>query len=311
MTIMRRLFLFALSSFFFFVETNLVLAFVVGPSVRQCAFAMARSMPLFSEPSDTTSDDYSYYATDDEDEDTVDVGSVDYDPTESEALVTKVMDMMPSLSTVTTEENRAAVHEALFKLEALNPTKHEPALSPLINGVWELRYVGGYAEEGAMPSPTRQLALFLYSGGYSPGIFALNLAQKLPSALVDVGDLEIAISRQQPRVEATVSVKLLGGSAESKVSVKARLEVESDIRLRETYESATVLGRDVAIPEPLEYSRDLYVTYVDEDLLIVRDATGVPEVLVRKHKTFSQNWGTEPGEVNDMVPPGDGEDASF
>ncbi len=47
-------------------------------------------------------------------------------------------------------------------------------------------------------------------------------------------------------------------------------------------------------PQALQYARDLYVTYVDEDLLIIRDASGVPEVLVRKEKTFSKNWGTDP-----------------
>jgi hypothetical protein len=127
----------------------------------------------------------------------------------------------------------------------------------------------------------------------------------LPAALVDVGDLEISISRQQPRVEASIDVKLFGG-AESTIKVTASMDVESDIRLRETYESATVLDRNVELPQALQYSRDLYVTYVDEDLLIIRDASGVPEVLVRKEKSFSKNWGTEPSDY-DMSPPGEEE----
>ncbi len=65
--------------------------------------------------------------------------------------------------------------------------------SPLINGVWTLRYAGGYSEP-KIPSPTRDLALFLYSGGYSPGLFALGIAQKLPSQLVELGDLVICES---------------------------------------------------------------------------------------------------------------------
>jgi hypothetical protein len=150
----------------------------------------------------------------------------------------------------------------------------------------------------------RQLALFLYSGGYSPGVFALSLAQQLPSNLVTVGDLEISISRQQPRIEAKVDVKLFGGM-ESTVSVKARLDVQSGVRFAETYESATALDRTVDLPSQVQYSRELYVTYVDEDLLVVRDASGVPEVLVRKSKTFRDNWGTEPSALADMVPPGE------
>jgi len=258
-------------------------------------------------PSDTSGEDgyddfYQY-------QDVVGVAATDYEPTtQEEALVSNVMDLMPAdVGEVVSGETRAAINEALMKLERLNPTKDQPTVSPLLNGVWSLRYVGGYAPEGALPSPTREFALFLYSGGYSPGIFALSLAQKIPAAVVDVGDLEVAISRPQPRVEASVDVKvpILG---ETTVKVVANLEVESDVRLRETYVSATVLGRDVEIPSALRYSRDLYVTYLDDDLLIVRDASGVPEVLTRKEKIFSQNWGTEPSALDDMVPPGEGEE---
>merc|ERR1712154_327131 len=110
---------------------------------------------------------------------------------------TNVMGMMPdSLGDVSTE-TRATINEALYKLEASNPTP-KPTMSPLLNGVWELKYAGGYSSDWALASPTRQLALFLYSGGYSPGVFALGLAQQLPSTLLDVGELEISISREQP-----------------------------------------------------------------------------------------------------------------
>jgi hypothetical protein len=230
------------------------------------------------------------------------VESEEYPPTTEEAFVSTVIDLLPSTLGEVDSDTRSAINEALYSLEALNPTVN-PTMSPLLNGVWELRYVGGYTSDWALPSPTRQLALFLYSGGYSPGVFALGLAQKLPSALVDVGDLEISISREQPRIEASISVSLLG--SESDVKVTARLETLSGVRLRETYEAATVLGRDVEIPKQLQYQRELYVTFVDDELLVVRDGSGVPEVLVRKSKTFQKNWGTEPSALEDMVPPGE------
>ena len=134
----------------------------------------------------------------------------------------------------------------------------------------------------------------------------MSLAQKLPSNIVELGDLEIAISREQPRIEATVPLKFFGGTSNT-VTVKAKLEILSGRRLQETYESATVLDRTIDFPEKVRYSRDLYVTYVDSDLLIVRDGSGIPEVLVRKEKTFVENWGTEPSDVDDMVAPGDSE----
>jgi hypothetical protein len=189
------------------------------------------------------------------------------------------MDYLPSLSSDISASDRASINESILRLEALNPTK-DPAYSPLINGVWTLKYAGGYSES-KIPSPTRDLALFLYSGGYSPGLFALGLAQKLPSQLVELGDLEISISRVQPRIEAKIDVKLFGGSSES-IEVRARLEEDSGLRFTETYESASVLGQMIDIPEALQYSRDLYVSYVDEDILVVRDGAGIPEILVRK-----------------------------
>ncbi len=110
----------------------------------------------------------------------------------AESLVSSIMDYLPSSlasSGSVTPSDRASINEAILKLEALNPTE-DPVYSPLLNGVWTLRYAGGYSDP-KIPSPTRDLALFLYSGGYSPGLFALGLAQKLPAQLVELGDLQI------------------------------------------------------------------------------------------------------------------------
>jgi len=214
------------------------------------------------------------------DDDTIDVENKP--STASESVVSSIMDYLPSTlgsSGEISSEDRAAINEAILKLEALNPTE-DPVYSSSINGVWTLRYAGGYSES-KIPSPTRDLALFLYSGGYSPGLFALGLAQKLPAQFVELGDLEISISRSQPRIEAKIDAKLFGG-AEETIEVKARLEVDSGVRFTETYESASVLGQTVDLPEALQYSRDLYVSYVDNDILVVRDGAGVPEILVRK-----------------------------
>mmetsp|Transcript_1545 Transcript_1545/g.2930 ORF Transcript_1545/g.2930 Transcript_1545/m.2930 type:complete len:228 (-) Transcript_1545:3003-3686(-) len=135
-------------------------------------------------PSDSSSEEH--YDT----KKTVDVETTD--PNEMEALVDSVFDVLPGVSDSFEVESdkRAAINEALLKLESVNPTD-DPAFSPMLNGIWTLRYAAGYSTDWTLPSPTRQLALFLYSGGYSPGLFALSLAQKLPSALVELGELEI------------------------------------------------------------------------------------------------------------------------
>ena len=109
------------------------------------------SVVVKSEPSDTSSDPFYDDAVED---DVVTVESESYTPTTAEALVTDVLDMIPSSFTGIDDEKRAVINEVLLKLEALNPTKN-PCNSPLLNGVWELRYAAGYSAEGALQSPTR------------------------------------------------------------------------------------------------------------------------------------------------------------
>lgn len=261
-----------------------VSAFNIQPAARitraSSVATTALSMADYDDsyPSDSSED--THFTVEASDESTIDVENKP--SSASESVVSSIMDYLPSSLASSGEisaEDRASINEAILKLEALNPTE-DPVYSPLINGVWTLKYAGGYSES-KIPSPTRDLALFLYSGGYSPGLFALSLAQKLPAQLVELGELEISISRSQPRIEAKIDVKLFGGSEET-IEVKARLEVDSGLRFTETYESASVLGQTVDLPEALQYSRDLYVSYVDEDILVVRDGAGVPEILVRK-----------------------------
>lgn len=54
------------------------------------------------------------------------------------------------------------------------------------------------------------------------------------------------------------------------------------MRLKETYTALKVAGRSVDVPQQLQYTRTLYVTYLDNDILVVRDDSGVPDVLLRK-----------------------------
>jgi len=192
---------------------------------------------------------------------------------------------------------RDEVSELLVKMEAKNPTE-EPATSALLNGVWDVAYQG-YAP-GPLPSPTRPLALALYAGGFTPGVAGLTAARMLPDALADVGSLEIAITRDQPRVTASTSVSLAGLGAQD-FEVQTSLEAETGIRLKETYASLKAFGREQDIPANLRYSRKLFVTYLDEDILVMRDESGVPDVLLRK--------GSPEGvDLPDEGTPGDGTD---
>jgi len=171
------------------------------------------------------------------------------------------------------------VNEVLCQLEQLNPTP-APAVSPLLNGEWDFKYVGSISP-GPLPSPTREVALLLYAGGYSPGKFALEVASKLPGQLVKVEpELTLAIGTEQPRGKITSAVTALGSRRE--VELRTSIEPETDIRLRETYMDLNVAGQDISLPSQARYERTLYVTYLDDELMIARDETGTPDVLMRR-----------------------------
>jgi len=170
------------------ILSQVAVGFVVRPlSVQSRGFVRTLSMSDaegedVSSPSDTSS------------ERVINVASEPIEKTPSEEIVTSILDELtygrPAVFSALSKDTRSKINEALLKLESMNPTP-QPTQSSLLNGVWKLRYAGGYSDEWTLPSPTRDIALLLYAGGYGPGLFALTLASKLPKALVDTGDLVI------------------------------------------------------------------------------------------------------------------------
>ena len=169
--------------------------------------------------------------------------------------------------------DKAVVGEILLALEATNPTK-SPATSPLLNGKWK----------------------FLYASSPSPGLKALRLllrgsaaAPKSPSGadLVDVADTFLTIGAEQPRAVSEVAVRLF--SFEASVKLACKLEAESAVRLVETYDSASTSGSDLpfelpTLPlgaSPASFKRSVLISYLDEEMMVVRDAMGRTDVLVR------------------------------
>jgi hypothetical protein len=184
-----------------------------------------------------------------------------------EALKAEVADGLSG-----SKPDRAVVGEILLALEAQNPTS-SPATSELLNGKWK----------------------FLYASGTSPGLKALTLLLKgskslrSPSGadLVDVGDTFLTISSEQPRAMSEVSVRLL--SFENKVRLASKLEAESAVRLVETYDAAESEYMNLRLPfqSPAQFKRSVLVSYLDEEMLVVRDSLGRPDVLMRIDKPTS------------------------
>jgi hypothetical protein len=134
----------------------------------------------------------------------------------------------------------------VLKLEPMNPTE-KAAGSPLLNGVWELLYTGGYGM-GFFDSPTREIALALYTGGFRPGLFA-NLISKLPgplATLVELNDVELTIKRDQPRVLASASIVVAGN--EQKLRLMGDLASTTGMCLKETLIKAEFFGQTTELP---------------------------------------------------------------
>jgi len=221
----------------------------------------------------------------------------DTDTEISEGIKAAVLELLDEDS----DSVRVQLNEMLYQLESRNPTPY-PTTSPLLNGEWEFKYLPGIAP-GPVPSPTREIAMLMYAGGYTPGKFALDLSKRLPSSLLDISQTKIAISASQPRGKITASVKVLNNSFP--VELRTSIEAESDVRMREVYLDAEAVGRDITLPQQLQTERVFYITYLDEDLLISRDESGTPDVLYRVgtannssssgEAAASEGEGTSPG----------------
>lgn len=185
-------------------------------------------------------------------------------------------------------EQRLQLNELLIQLERENPTE-SPASSVLLNGVWDLQFAGGVAPGVVTGSPTREIALAVYSSTAPAAVLNFLTAgplSQLPSPLdTDVRDVSVTIvsaEAGQPRATTELDVTLLGQL--TTLRIFANMLPASDVRIRQEFIEVEAFDQRTLLPGPLALTRSLYVTYLDEDLLVVRDESGVPEVLVRKDK---------------------------
>jgi len=174
---------------------------------------------------------------------------------------------------------RGRVDEAIIRLERLN-SNEEPVYSPELDGTWIVKYAGSYAP-GLLSSPTRELALFLYSGGFSLGNALTSFASGFwgQSFGVKLGSKKVEIMGGRD-VEAQAEIEVAG--KKETLRYKAELMPLSASRMSEEVVS-------LKLPEPignqdlpLELRRSILVTYLDEEMMIVRDESGVAEVLVKE-----------------------------
>ena len=236
------------------------------------------------------------------------------------SIKSELMKLLTKGTGLTNRADPLEVTELVLELEGKNPTQ-QPAASDLLNGDWEMVHSGGYAQ-GFIDSPTRELALLAYTGGYRPGLLA-TLMDKLPAPLLDVDNVILKISpggEKKRTVEGSVRFGVAGQSEQ--LTTQGTLEERSPVRLTETRQRSRVFGQNIDLPGTLRWNRDLLVTFLDDDFLIARDDSGVSDVWLRKlpvmDSSSAANSPAEPagsretfsGVVEDVTVESKSEDAS-
>lgn len=175
---------------------------------------------------------------------------------------------------------RGRVDETLARLERSNPTP-EPVYSDLLDGAWQVKLSGTYAP-GLLQSPTRELALFLYAGGFSPGNALSSVSNGFWGNLLGLKaeNLRVQIMGGGADVESSAEITTFG--QRQTVSYRAELMPLSANRMSEEILSLNLPAPLGSQENPMPWQRQVLVTYLDDDIMIARDESGVADVLVRE-----------------------------
>lgn len=181
------------------------------------------------------------------------------------------------------ELTKSEMIAAISQLEKENPTSR-PAESPLLNGVWEV-----------------------VSTGYgSAGLLIYQALKALPSPIkgfARIGELTVTIRRSQPRVTAACKANIGPSTSIGVESTAELVSTDADATIIKEVFSGLRIG-SMDLPDPKDsirekLTRELVVTYLDDELLIVRDCVGAAEVLRRKEMEGRFNLETDPENSDD------------
>ncbi|XP_021770369.1 probable plastid-lipid-associated protein 13, chloroplastic isoform X1 [Chenopodium quinoa] len=188
-----------------------------------------------------------------------------------------------------TEMQRIDVMERVTALERLNPTPR-PTTSPYLEGRWKFEWLG---------SGTPAVAQFFL--------------ERFPTTLANLSKMDVLLKDSYSKV--TANLRLLN-SVESKFTLSSKLSIEGPLRMKEEYiegildsptvveesvpdqlkgpfgqavgavQQLPVLVRDaisngIRIPLSGSLQRMFMISYLDEEILIIRDPFGAPEVMIR------------------------------
>ncbi|BAF16094.1 probable plastid-lipid-associated protein 13, chloroplastic [Oryza sativa Japonica Group] len=191
----------------------------------------------------------------------------------------------------TTGMQKIDVNERIVGLERLNPTPR-PTTSPFLEGRWN----------------------FEWFGDSSPGALAARLLfERSPTTVAHFTGLDVLIKDGYSKISS--NVKFLN-TVQSKFLLTTQLSVEGPIRMKEEYVEGLIeiprireetlpdqlkgffgqtAGALQQLPAPIRdavsegiklplngmFQRLFMISYLDEEILIIRDASGAPDVLTR------------------------------
>ncbi|XP_015071047.1 probable plastid-lipid-associated protein 13, chloroplastic [Solanum pennellii] len=191
----------------------------------------------------------------------------------------------------TTDVQCIDVNERIISLEKLNPTPR-PSTSPNLEGRWNFEWFGA-------GSPVLLLAKIFFG--------------RIPPTLANLSKMDVLI--KDGCGTATAQVKILN-SIENKFIISTKYSVEGPLRMKEEYVEGEFESPKVdeeAVPEQLRgafgqafntlqqlpvpirdavssgmkvplsgtFQRLILISYLDDEILIIRNTAGEPEVLTR------------------------------
>ncbi|CAN1803276.1 Probable plastid-lipid-associated protein 13, chloroplastic [Linum perenne] len=201
----------------------------------------------------------------------------------------------------TTELQQIDVNEMIIGLERLSPTPRPTTVHLLLQLLCRSPYLEGRWN-------------FEWFGAGSPGLFAARLLfQRFPSDFANLSKMDVVIKEGKAKV--TANMKLLY-SIDSTFTLSSQLTVEGPLRMKEEFMEGVLktpklieetvpeqlkgaLGQAIStlqqLPVPIRdviagglrvplagaFQRLFLISYLDEEIMIMRDAAGVPEVLTR------------------------------
>ncbi|XP_051219519.1 probable plastid-lipid-associated protein 13, chloroplastic [Lolium perenne] len=191
----------------------------------------------------------------------------------------------------TTEMQKIDVNERIVGLERLNPTPR-PTTSPYLEGRWN----------------------FEWFGDNSPGAFAARiLFERSPTSVAHFTGLDVVIRDGYSKLSSNIK---LFNTIQNRFVLTTQLSVEGPIRMKEEYVEGFLetpkiseetlpeqlkgfLGQTAGalqqLPAPIRdavsegvklplngmFQRLFMISYLDEEILIIRDAAGAPDVLTK------------------------------